>query len=190
MQMRIDFPRLCGSYCINYFNNMNSSKIFQKDHNHQWLIFNYYVLKEDILYKHMLNQGFDCFIPKVKVIKNNKKREINLFPGNGFAYLSSSKISSLIYTKGIKTVLQQGKGYASISNTDISNIMFHSENTRTNPIIYKPKIGDTIKVNKGAFKNNLAQVIGLKGKDRINLMLNFFSREIPIHFHPKIITQI
>ena len=108
---------------------MNSFKIDQKDYNHNWFIFTYYVLKENILYKHMLNQGFDCFIPKVKVIKNNKKREINLFPGYGFAYLSSSKISSLKYTKGIKTVLQQGKGYASISNTDISNLMFHSENT-------------------------------------------------------------
>lgn len=169
---------------------MNSFKIDQKDYNHNWFIFTYYVLKENILYKHMLNQGFDCFIPKVKVIKNNKKREINLFPGYGFAYLSSSKISSLKYTKGIKTVLQQGKGYASISNTDISNIMFHSENTRTNPIIYKPEIGDTIKVNKGAFKNNLAQVVGLKGKDRIELMLNFLSREVIIDFDLKNITQI
>jgi len=124
------------------------------------------------------------------LIKNNKKREINLFPGYGFAYLSSSKISSLKYTKGIKTVLQQGKGYASISNTDISNIMFHCENTRTNPIIYKPKIGDTIRVNKGAFKNNLAQVVGLKGKDRIELMLNFLSREVIIDFDLKNITQI
>jgi transcriptional antiterminator RfaH len=138
----------------------------------------------------MLNQGFDCFIPKVKVIKNNKKREINLFPGYGFAYLSSSKITLLKYTKGIKTVLQQGKGYASISSTDISNIMLHSENTLTNPIIYKPKIGDTIKIDKGAFKNNLAQVIGLKGKERIELMLNFLSRETIIDFDLKNITQI
>ena len=188
--MRIDFPRLCGSYFINYFNYMNSSKIFQKDHNHQWLIFDYYVLKESILYKNMFNQGFECFIPKVKVIKNNKIREINLFPGYGFAYLDTSKISKLNYTIGIKTVLKQGKGYASISKTDISDLMLRSENTLTNPIIFKPNIGDTVMINKGVFKNNLAQVIGFKGKDRINLMLNFFSRETPIKFHPKNITQI
>ena len=138
----------------------------------------------------MLNQGFDCFIPKVTFIQKNKKREINLFPGYGFAYLDTSKISKLKYTAGIKTLLKQGKGYASISKTDISDLMLRSENTLTNPIIYKPKIGDTVEINKGVFKNNLAQVIGLKGKDRINLMLNFFSREIPIHFHPKNISQI
>jgi transcriptional antiterminator RfaH len=138
----------------------------------------------------MLNQGFDCFIPKVKVIKNNKKREMNLFPGYGFAYIDPSKLSSLKYTKGIKTVLRQGKGYASISSADISNLILHCENTLTNPIINKPKIGDTIKINKGAFKNNLAQVIGLKGKDRIELMLNFLSREIIIDFDLKNITQI
>ena len=74
--------------------------------------------------------------------------------------------------------------------TDISNIMFHSENTQTNPIIYKPKMGDTIKIIKGAFKNNLAQVINLKGEDRIELMLNFLSREILIDFHLQNITQI
>ena len=68
--------------------------------------------------------------------------------------------------------------------------MLHSENTLTNPIIYKPKIGDTIKVKKGAFKNNLAQVIGLKGKGRIELMLNFLSRETIIDFDLKNITQI
>ena len=133
----------------------------------------------------MFNQGFGCFIPKVKVIKNNKKREINLFPGYGFAYLDTSKISKLKYTIGIKTVLKQGKGYASISKIDISDLMLFSENTLTNPIIYKPIIGDTIKINKGAFKNNLAQVIGLKGNDRIKLMLNFLSREIIIDFDLK-----
>ena len=169
---------------------MNSCKIDQKDHNHHWLIFTYYVLKENILYNNMLNQGFDCFIPKVKVIKNNKKREINLFPGYGFAYLSSSKISSLKYTKGIKTVLRQGKGYASISNTDISNLMLHCENTLTNPIILKPKIGDIIKINKGPFQNNLAQVVALKGIERIELMLNLLSKEIIIDFDLKNITQI
>jgi transcriptional antiterminator RfaH len=115
---------------------------------------------------------------------------MNLFPGYGFAYFSLSKISSLKYTKGIKTVLRQGKVFASISNTDISNLMFHSENTLTNPIIYKPKIGDTIKIDKGAFKSNLAQVIGLRGKDRIELMLNFLSREIIIGFDLKNIIQI
>ena len=188
--MRIDSSRLCGSYCINYFNYMNSSKIFQKDHNHQWLIFKYYVLKENILYKNMFNQGFECFIPKVKVIQNNKKREINLFPGYGFAYLDTSKIPKLKYTIGIKTVLKQGKGYASISKTDISDLMLRSENTLTNPIIYKPKIGDTVRINKGVFKNNLAQVIGFKGKDRINLMLNFLSREIRIDFQHQNITKI
>ena len=138
----------------------------------------------------MLNQRFDCFIPKVKVIKNNKKKEINLFPGYGFAHLSSSKISFLQYTRGIKSVLRQGKGYASISSADISNLILHSENTLTNPIIYKPKIGDTININKGSFKNNLAQVIGLKGNDRIKLMLNFLSREVIIDFDLKNITQI
>jgi len=80
---------------------MNSIKIDQRDHHH-WLIFTYHVLIEIILYKNIFNQGFDCFIPKIKVLKNNEKREINLFPGYGFAYLSSSKISSLKYTKGIK----------------------------------------------------------------------------------------
>jgi hypothetical protein len=55
---------------------MNSLNIDQKDvKHHWWFIFTYYVLKENILYKNMLNQGFDCFIPKVKVIKNNKKKE-------------------------------------------------------------------------------------------------------------------
>jgi len=188
--MRIVFARLCGSYFINYLNYMNSSKIFQKDHNHQWLIFDYYVLKESILYKNMFNQGFECFIPKVKVIKNNKIREINLFPGYGFAYLDTSKISKLNYTIGIKTVLKQGKGYASISKTDISDLMLRSENTLTNPIIFKPNIGDTVMINKGVFKNNLAQVIGFKGKDRINLMLNFLSREIRIDFQHQNITKI
>ena len=138
----------------------------------------------------MFNQGFECFIPKVTVIQNNKKREINLFPGYGFAYLDTSKISKLKYTAGIKTVLKQGKGYASISKTDISDLMLRSENTLTNPIIFKPNIGDTVMINKGVFKNNLAQVIGFKGKDRINLMLNFLSREIRIDFQHQNITKI
>ena len=168
---------------------MKEFKIDQTDH-HNWLIFTYYALKENILYENMFNQGFDCFIPKVKVLKNDKKREIDLFPGYGFAYLSSLKISSLKYTKGIKTVLRQGKGYASISNADISNMILNCENTLTNPIIYKPQIGDTIKINKGAFKDNLAQVVGLKEKDRIKLMLDFLSREIMIDFDLKNITQI
>jgi len=86
--------------------------------------------------------------------------------------------------------LRQEKGYASISNTDISNLMLHSENTLANSIIYKPKIGDAIKNSKGAFKNNLAQEIGLEGKDRIELMLNFLSIEIIIYFDLKDITQI
>ena len=88
---------------------MNLFKIDQKEQNHQWFIFTYYVSKENILYNNMLNQGFDCFMPKVKVIKNNKKREMNLFPGYGFAYLSSSKISSLKYTKGIKKYCEMEK---------------------------------------------------------------------------------
>jgi len=96
--------------------------------------------------------------------------------------MNSSKISKLKYTIGIKSVLKQKNGYASISKTDIADLIMRSENTLTSLIIYKPKIGDTVKINKGVFKNHLAQVIGLKGKDRISLMLNSLLREILIDF--------
>ena len=169
---------------------MNGFKLDQREHIYHWFIFTYYVLKENILCENMFNQGFDCFIPKVKVLVNNKNREMNLFPGYGFGYIPSSKLSSLKYTKGIKTVLRQGKGYASISKTEISNLMLHCENALTDPIIYKPKLGDTVKIDKWAFKNNLAQVISLDGKDRIEVMLSFLPREIILDSNLKNITQV
>ena len=128
--------------------------------------------------------------PKLSIIKNNRSRVMNLFPGYGFAYLRPSNVSQLKYTRGIKTILRQGNSFASISQDHVSDLMLDCENTKVAPIESKPLPGDMIQIARGALKGHLAQVVSLNGSGRIQIMLSLLSRESTLDFDLKHIKQI
>jgi len=154
-----------------------------------WFVFNYYLLKEKILCKNLSNQFFDYLIPKVNVIENDRNKVINLFPGYGFANLPLSKLSSLKYTKGIKSILGQGNDFSSVPTEYIAFLTQECEKSKSSPIIVKPNVGDVVKINKGPFKDNLAKVIHLDKNKRIGVMMRLLSREFTFDIEPEYLTQ-
>ena len=171
-------------------NHTHSNNLKPSEEEYYWFVFTYYVLKEHILNYNLSNQGIECFIPKVSIIKNNRSRVMNLFPGYGFAYLRPSNVSQLKYTRGIKTILRQGNSFASISQDHVSDLMLDCENTKVTPIESKPLPGDLIQIARGALKGHLAHVVSLNGSGRIQIMLSLLSRESTLDFDLKHIKQI
>jgi len=162
----------------------------QDDLGATWFIFNYYLTEEKRLCNNLSNQSIDYFIPKVNVLKNNKNSLINLFPGYGFANLPSLKLSSLKYTKGIKTILANTNGFASVSPEYVNHLNQECEKTKFSPIIVRPNVGDVVQINKGPFKDYLAKVINLDKNQRISLMMTLLSREFTFEIEPNDIKYI
>ena len=168
--------------------NINSYKI-NHDTDKLWLVFEYYLLKEKILCKNLSNQSIECLIPKVNVIENGRNKIINLFPGYGFVNVAISQLSSLKYTRGVKTILGQENSYSSIPSKYIDDLIQECEKTKISPIILMPNVGDEIKICKGPLKNNLAKVIHLDKNKRIGLMMKLLSREFIFDIEPEYINQ-
>ena len=155
-----------------------------------WVAINYYLNKERILCHNLANQDFDFFLPKISIIKNDRQSIIDLFPGYGFVYVSETEVAKLKYTRGVKNALIPSGDCLQITKDFVLNLKRNCSKTLIKPISITPNIGDTVEINKGIFKGHLAKVVSLKRSQRIQLLINFLSKNIQLDFDVKSIKQI
>ena len=158
----------------------------------KWLIVQIKPNSYDLANRNLQRQGFETFLPKMKVTikKKNKfiNRDVIVFPGYLFVSVDLqnfywNKINS---TYGVSKVLVFNNKPSVIPNDVILALKSRYEEN-INPIIKeKLKKGDHIKFHDGPFANLIARIETLDEKNRIWVLLEGVSekRKIKIQ-HPE-----
>ena len=135
----------------------------------------------------LINQGFKIFFPKLRTLK--KKRTLlqekiePLFPGYIFIQLDKkSNWLKIRSTKGVNKLVEFGGNPAKITLDFINFLKGKCDIDGVSNFEDKPKLnpGDKVNIETGAFAGIEAIFYKGLGKDRVELMMNFASKQTKV----------
>ena len=160
----------------------------------KWLIAQLKPNSYDLAIRNLERQGFETFLPKMKVTikKVNKfiNKEALVFPGYAFigVDLQNSYWTRINSTYGVSKLLSFNNRPSEIPLDLVVELKKRYENI-VNPMINENlKSGDTIKFNNGPFANLVANIESVDEKKRIYVLLEVMggSRKLEINIKEEI----
>jgi len=162
--------------------------------NKKWLVAQIKPKSHDLAFRNLERQGFETFMPKIKVTKKKGNKFINievfLFPGYAFIGIDLqdtywTKINS---TYGVSKLLSFNNKPSEVP-LDFMVALKKRFQDNFNPIIDENlKRGDIIKFNNGPFANLVANIESIDAKQRIYVLLEVMGghRKLEINLKEKI----
>ena len=160
----------------------------------KWLIGQIKPNSHDLAVRNLERQGFQTFLPKIKVTREKENKFINkevfVFPGYAFIGidLQNSYWTKINSTYGVSKLLSFNNKPSEIP-LDLIVALKKRFQDNINPIINeKLKTGDIIKFNTGPFADLVAKIESIDSKKRINLLLEVMggARKLEINLEEKI----
>lgn len=163
-----------------------------KDTSHWFVIFAK-PRQEDTAENNLINQGFNIFFPKLKVLKRRnqklKERIEPMFPGYIFISLDLEEENWLKIrsTKGVNKIVEFGGKPAKISGEFIKFIKDNCDSESIGTYDNNPQYvkGDVVNISGGSFVGSEAIFQKELGKDRVELLINFASQYAKVTMHSK-----
>lgn len=143
----------------------------------KWLIVQIKPNSYDLAVRNLERQGFETFLPKMKVtIKKENKfimKDLFVFPGYAFIGidLKNSNWTKINNTYGVSKVLAFNNKPSVIHFDLIMALKKRYENNINQKINENLKKGDAIKFNTGPFANLVANIENVDPKKRIYVLL-------------------
>ena len=165
-------------------------KIFNK----KWLVAQIKPKSHDLAFRNLERQGFETFMPKIKVTKKIENKFINkevfVFPGYAFigVDLQGSYWTKINSTYGVSKLLSFNNKPSEVP-LDFMVALKKRFQDNFNPIIDENlKRGDIIKFNNGPFANLVANIESIDAKQRIYVLLEVMGghRKLEINLKEKI----
>ena len=143
----------------------------------KWLVAQIKPKSHDLAIRNLERQGFETFIPKIKVTKKKENKFINkvvlVLPGYAFIGigLQDSSWTKINSTYGVSKLLSYNNKPSEIP-FDLIVALKNRYEENVNPIINENlKKGDTIKFNNGPFAELVANIESVDPKKRIYVLL-------------------
>jgi len=154
----------------------------------KWYVAHTQPLKEIYAQSHLLQQGFDVYLPCIKKIRKHARKvdEIiaPLFPRYLFVNFDQntdpwSKINS---TRGVSYLITNNSSPTSLSDKIISDLKFQENKDGIVPLscISVFTKGEQVRITDGSFKYHKAIFENFSDNDRVLILLNFLGREIKV----------
>jgi transcriptional antiterminator RfaH len=166
------------------------NQIFSK----KWLVAQIKPNVHDLAFRNLERQGFETFMPKIKVTKKKENKFINkevlLFPGYAFigVDLKKSDWTKINSTYGVSKLLRFNDKPSEVPLDLVVELKKRFQDN-INPVINeKLKRGDTIKFNNGPFSELIAYIESVDEKNRIYVLLEMMGgdRKLEINLKEKI----
>jgi transcriptional antiterminator RfaH len=112
-----------------------------------------------------------------------------LFPGYIFVEQPNSlqRWRPLLSTSGVKTVVMSGEKPALLPAGFVEELMAREANGSPRGFETLFQIGQQVTIRGGAFDGLIGDIIDLKEKDRVVVLLNLLQRRIPVHVNAKML---
>ena len=157
----------------------------------KWLIVQIKPNSYDLAIRNLERQGFETFMPKIKVTKKKENKFIDieafLFPGYAFigVDLQDTYWTKINSTYGVSKLLGFNNKPSEVP-LDFMVALKKRFEDNINPIIDENlKRGDIIKFNNGPFANLVTNIESIDAKQRIYVLLEFMGGHRKLKINPK-----
>lgn len=153
-----------------------------------WFVAHTLPLKETIAQQHLLEQGFEVYLPRFKKIRRHARKVEEvlspLFPRYIFIGMDMeiAKWRSVNGTRGISYLLTNDDHPTCVPSYVLQNLKAHEIAdgiVPVNSLIALTK-GDKVRVLAGAFQDQEATFQRLDDRQRVQLLLSFMGREMKL----------
>jgi Transcription antiterminator len=154
-----------------------------------WCVAHTQPLKELVAKQHLLDQGYEVYLPRFKKIcRHARKMEeklVPLFPRYIFVGmdLNSARWRSVNGTRGVSHLLMTNDlNPAKVSTHVIDGLRSQEMDAGIVPVASLATFtrGEKVRIVEGVFKNQIATFESLDDKSRAQLLLTFIGREMTI----------
>lgn len=152
-----------------------------------WIVVNSQPHREAFAIENLLRQGFNTYCPLVlkQIRKSRRPIEVRrpLFPGYLFVEHIPNVLNyrSLMGTFGVRTIVRAGDRPALLDDAFIAGLRLRE----VDGIVRKPaerfRIGQSVVVQGGSLDGLIGEIIDLREKDRIVLLLNLLNQQTKVH---------
>ena len=149
-----------------------------------WYALQCWVRKESLIVTQLETQGFDCFLPKYKSVRewSDRKKEVEqpLFPGYVFCRFEYSQRRPIVVTPGVLQVVGCGRTPMPVEQREIEAIQFAiASEVPTQPWPYLA-IGERVRIHTGKLSGLEGILVNFKGNHRVVLSVSLLQRSVAL----------
>jgi transcription antitermination factor NusG len=133
---------------------------------------------------HLVSQGYECLLPKCKVVRNwsdrRKELEQALFPGYLFCRFDPLRRLPILKTPGVIQVVGFNRTPMAVAEEEIQAIQRMMESRLpAQPWPYL-EAGDRVRIRAGALRGLEGILISVKGNERLVLSVTLLRRSVAV----------
>ena len=149
-----------------------------------WYALQCWVRKESLIVTQLETQGFDCFLPKYKSVRewSDRKKEVEqpLFPGYVFCRFEYSQRRPIVVTPGVLQVVGCGRTPMPVEQREIEAIQLAiASEVPTQPWPYLA-IGERVRIHTGKLSGLEGILVNFKGNHRVVLSVSLLQRSVAL----------
>jgi transcription antitermination factor NusG len=138
--------------------------------------------KEDWVASQLAGQGFDCFLPKYKTVRQwsdrVKELELPLFPGYLFCRFDFHNRRSLVMTPGIIQIVGNGRSPIPVEQVEIEAIRLAVSSGLPNQPWPYLEVGEQVRINYGPLTGLEGILVSFRGSHRVVLSVTLLQRSV------------
>jgi transcription elongation factor/antiterminator RfaH len=149
-----------------------------------WYVLQCRVRKESMISAQLEGQGFECFLPKYKSIRewSDRKKVVEqpLFPGYVFCKFDYTQRRPVVLTPGVLQVVGCGKAPIPVEQKEIEAIQLAvASELPSQPWPYMD-VGERVRIHTGKLAGLEGILINFKGNHRVVLSVSLLQRSVAL----------
>ena len=149
-----------------------------------WYALQVWVRKESVIATQLEGQGFECFLPKYKSLREwsdrTKEVEQPLFPGYVFCRFDYTERRPVVVTPGVLQVVGCGRTPLAVDDREIEAIQTAvASGISSQPWPYL-EVGERVKIHTGKLSGLEGILVNFKGNHRVVLSVSLLQRSVAL----------
>ena len=140
--------------------------------------------KENWIFAHLVGQGYECFLPKYKSVRqwSDRRKEIEspLFPGYLFCRFNPLERLPILKTPGVMEIVGCNRKPIPINEQEIQAIQRMMESSLVRQPWPYLEIGERVRIQSGALRGLVGILVALKGNNRLVLSVTLLKRSVAV----------
>ena len=159
-----------------------------------WYALQVWVRKEGAIATQLQGQGFECFLPKYKSLRewSDRKKEVEqpLFPGYVFCKFDYSQRRPVVITPGVLQVVGCGRTPIPVADKEIEAIQVAmASGIQSQPWPYL-EVGERVRIHSGTLSGIEGILVNFKGKHRVVLCVSLLQRSVALEVDVEWVTSL
>ena len=140
--------------------------------------------KENWIFAHLVGQGYECFSPKYKSVRqwSDRRKEIEspLFPGYLFCRFNPLERLPILKTPGVMEIVGCNRKPIPIDEQEIQAIQRMMESSLARQPWPYLEVGERVRIQSGALRGLVGFLVALKGNYRLVLSVTLLKRSVAV----------